>query len=829
MWGVKVNKLNSLAVGDIYQHIHPSDGKYYLVTGVVCLKGETYIQSVVINFSGNRDFHLPFYLTETMLDGHFKFLFTLDTLIEKNQIKLNEALTHFDLANNKYRVMRYTWKDQNTARVISSYREKLFYFEQLRAIYTGDVNNDTEYQFLEFQTFKDKVDEFATRVQKKAGKAYVQVCPNLLCLDSVTPLAKVDSTDMTTVIWNYFRHVPKSVDRKRISLVLAYRSVEGFPDLAEYYLMLGFKNAFMPEYLIFKGAKPRFNTELQISSQHGDLKNLMPLRMNGDAFSLQDWLSTLLERIQFNHPRLEMVESICEQPKPVLPLVKNMQYIFFDLASRLELSELRFDNSQPQEQQQLFNAILYGEAIQTDFILQYKNGCVTLPWKSCNDETKSQENTALNLAALGLDEDLLLCDFTQFDLTGDDDVYTKLGNWAVSYLPVFSIDCLVSHKEYKLALDYKGDLKKNRDFVTRSINQYLLERKPELPGQKAWELVIQAMAILDKQFQFKPFKLQEDYASTEEWASVKQVVDTLLGDSQIPEKIMQIIRKKEQSLIDSYDLEAIVYGNAGVSAYFSTKTPDDRMEPYAWVKEFTVKYDSLVSCFKEVDCAVLLQFVKFAYLRNHPDNILGRQQSRFFISSTDKYLTMQYIHPGRVNTLLNAFKDMNQDRLDTLFELFETVANDLLNNKVLCDISWFIPYAVIEQGGELYYAGHYNKHFVSMLGQYRDRLNINKEKLLNILDGIYGMRLATSMDEDAIQDYLLSLIEDNSGEIAHALIRRDDYIPLTAQNYLANVLMIPQTVSVVEVDYDFFFLDTQNTIMKPGYYATDLPKNQEIN
>lgn len=822
-----MNKLNSLAVGDIYQHIHPGDGKYYLVTGVVCLKGETYIQSCEINFSGSSDFKLPFYLTETMLDGHFKFLFTLETLIEKNQIKLNEALTQFDLANNKYRVMRYSWKDKNTAHLISKYRARLFYFEQLRAIYTGNLNDDTENQFHEFQAFKDKVDDFGMRVHKKAGESSVQICPNLLCLDAVTSLAKINSTDITSVIWNYFRHVPNSIDRDRASLVLTYRSVEGFPDLAEYYLMLGFNNAFMPEYLTFKGAKPRFNTELQLSSQHGSLKNLMPRRMNGDAFLLQDWLSTLLERIRFHHPKLEMVESICEQPKPALPVVKNMQYIFFDLASRLELSEVRFDNSLQQEYQQLFNAILYGEAKQTEYVLQYKDGSVTLPWISKEDNLEFK--TVIDLTAIDLDEDLLLCDFKLFDLSGSNDVYTKLGNWAVSYFPVFSLDCLVYHKEYKLALDYKADLKKNRDFVTKSINQYLLERQPELTGQEAWELVIQAMAILEKQFQFKPFTLPEDYASTEEWASVKQVIDNLLGDSQIPEEIMQIIREKEQILIDSYVLEAIVYGNAGVSAYFSTKTPDDRMEPYAWVKEFTVKYDSLVSCFKEVDCAVLLQFVKFAYLRNHPDNILGRQQSRFFISSTDKYLTMQYIHPGRVNTLLNAFKDMNQDRLDTLFELFETIANDLLNNKVLCDISWFIPYAVIEQGGELYYAGHYNKHFVSMLGQYRDRLNINKEKLLNILDGIYGMRLATSMDEDAIQDYLLSLIEDNSGAIAHALIRRDDYIPLTAQNYLANVLMIPQTVSVVEVDYDFFFLDTQNTIMKPGYYAIDLPKNQEIN
>ena len=822
-----MNKLNSLAVGDVYQHIHPGDGKYYLVTGVVCLKGETYFQSCEINFSGSSDFKLPFYLTETMLDGHFKFLFTLETLIEKNQVKLNEALTQFDLANNKYRVMRYSWKDKNTAHLISKYRARLFYFEQLRAIYTGNLNDDTENQFHEFQAFKDKVDDFGMRVHKKAGESSVQICPNLLCLDAVTNLAQLDCIDMTPVIWNYFRHVPNSIERDRASLVLAYRSVEGFPDLAEYYLMLGFKNAFMPEYLTFKGAKPRFNTELQLSSQHGRLKNLMPRRMNGDAFLLQDWLSTLLERIRLHHPKLEMVESTCEQPKPALPVVKNMQYIFFDLASRLELSEVRFDSSLSQDYQQLFNAILYGEAKQTEFVLQYKDGSVTLPWISKEDNFEFK--TVIDLAAIELDEDLLLCDFKLFDLSGNNDVYTKLGNWAVSFLPVFSLDCLVYHKEYKLALDYKADLKKNRDFVTKSINQYLLERQPELTGQEAWELVIQAMAILEKQYQFKPFTLPEDYASTEEWASVKQVIDNLLGDSQIPEEIMQIIRKKEQSLIDSYDLEAIVYGNAGVSAYFSTKTPDDRMEPYAWVKEFTVKYDSLVSCFKEVDCAVLLQFVKFAYLRNHPDNILGRQQSRFFISSTDKYLTMQYIHPGRVNTLLNAFKDMNQDRLDTLFELFETVANDLLNNKVLCDISWFIPYAVIEQGGELYYAGHYNKHFVSMLGQYRDRLNINKEKLLNILDGIYGMRLATSMDEDAIQDYLLSLIEDNSGAIAHALIRRDDYIPLTAQNYLANVLMIPQTVSVVEVDYDFFFLDTQNTIMKPGYYATDLPKNQEIN
>ena len=822
-----MNKLNSLAVGDIYQHIHPGDGKYYLVTGVVCLKGETYIQSCEINFSGSSDFKLPFYLTESMLDGHFKFLFTLETLIEKNQVKLNEALTQFDLANNKYRVMRYSWKDKNMAHVISSYRARLFFFEQLRAVYTGNLHDDTENQFQEFQVFKDKVDDFGMRVHKKVGKSSVQICPNLLCLDAVTSLAKINSTDLTSVIWNYFRHVPNSIDRNRASLVLTYRSVEGFPDLAEYYLMLSFKNAFMPEYLTFKGAKPRFNTELQLSSQHGSLKNLMPRRMNGDAFLLQEWLSTLLEGIRLHHPKLEMVESICEQPKPALPVVKNMQYIFFDLASRLELSEVRFDNSLSQDYQQLFNAILYGEAKQTEYVLQYKDGCVTLPWISTEDNFEFK--TVIDLAAIELDEDLLLCDFKLFDLSGNNDVYTKLGKWAVSYLPVFSLDCLVYHKEYKLALDYKADLKKNRDFVTKSINQYLLERQPKLTGQEAWELVIQAMAILEKQFQFKPFTLPEDYSSTEEWASVKQVVDNLLGDSQIPEEIMQIIREKEQSLIDSYDLEAIVYGNAGVSAYFSTKTPDNRMEPYAWVKEFTVKYDSLVSCFKEVDCAVLLQFVKFAYLRNHPDNILGRQQSRFFISSTDKYLTMQYVNPGRVNALVNAFKDMNQDRLDTLFELFETVANDLLNNKVLCDISWFVPYAVIEQGGELYYAGHYNKHFVSMLGQYSDRLNINKEKLLNILDGIYGMRLATSMDEDAIQDYLLSLIEDNSGAIAHALIRRDDYIPLTAQNYQANVLMIPQTVSMVEVDYDFFFLDTQNTIMKPGYYATDLPKNQEIN
>lgn len=822
-----MNKLNSLSVGDVYQRIHPVDGKHYLVTGIVCQKGETYIQSCEIKFSGNPEFKLPFYLTKTMLDGHFKFLFTLDTLIEKNEIKLNEALTQFDLTNNKYRVMQYSWKEQNAARIISSYRARLFYFEQLRATYSGNLQSDTENQFHEFQAFKSKADDFALRVHQKAGKTTVQICPNLLCLDAVADLAQIDSTDLTPVIWNYFRHVPTSVDRGRVSLVLAYRSVKGFPDLAEYYLMMGCKKAFMPEYLTFKGAKPRFNTELQLSSQHGDLKNIMPLRMNGDAFLLQDWLSTLLERIRFHHSKLEMVESICEQPKPVLPVVKNMQYIFFDLASRLELSEVRFDTSLPQDCQKLFNGILYGEAEQTEFVLQYKNGAITLPWKS--NEDKLDYKTEINLAAIGLDEDLLLCDFKLLHLTGNDDVYTELRSWAITYLPVFSIDCPVYHKEYKLALDYKADLIKNRNFVTQAINQYLLDCKPALSGQKACELSMQAMAILDKQFQFKPFTLQEDYTHTQEWASVKQIIDNLLGDSQIPEEIMQIIREKEQCLIDSYNLEAIVYGNVGVSAYFSTKTPDDRMEPFAWVKEFTVKYDSLVSCFKEVDCAVLLQFVKFAYLRNHPDNILGRQQSRFFISSTDKYLAMQYVQPGRVKSILNIFKDMDQQRLDKLHEIFENTSTELLNNKVMCDISWFVPYAIIEHGGELYYAGYYNKHFVSMLGQYQNQLNIRKDKLLNTLDGIYGMRLATSMDEDAIQDYLRSLIDDQSGATSHALIRRDDYAPLSVQKFQANVVLIPQTVAVVEVDYDFFFLDGQNTIMRPGYYAIEPPKSQKIN
>ncbi|MCP0917752.1 hypothetical protein MUB04_14550 [Acinetobacter indicus] len=822
-----MNKLNILSVGDIYQHINPNDGKYYLVTGVVGLKGNTYIQSVLITLSESSDFKLPFYLTETMLDGHYKFICTLDALIQEHQIKLNEALIEHDLHNNKYRVMRYSWSDVNTARVISSCRTRLFYFEQLQAIYSGNIHSDVESQFLEYRIFKDKVDEFGLHIQKKADKETVQICPNLLCLDSVTPLAQVDSTDLTSMTWNQFQHVPQSVDRDRHSLVLSYRSVEGFPDLAEYYLMLGCKGVFMPEYLTFKGAKPRFSTELQLSSQHGTLKTLAPLRMDGNAFLLQDWLSMLLENLRTHHPKIKMVQSVCEQRKPILPPVKNRQYIFFDLASRLELSEVRFETSHAQEYQKLFDAILHGEAVQTKFVLQYTDGAIVLPWK-CINGVDTHNETILNLKAFGLDEDLLLCDFKLFSLNSDNDVYTELRDWAISYLPVFNVSCLAYHKEYQLALNYKATMIESRDFVYKAINQYLLDRQPDLSGNKAEQLAMQTMAILDKKFQFKPFVLKEDYVSTSEWMAVKDVVDGLLSDSQIPENIMKKIREKEKELIDSYTLEAIVHGNVGASAYFSTRDPDDRMEPYAWVKEFTVKYDSLVSSFKEVDSAVLLQFVNFTYLRNSPDNVLGRQQSRFFISSTDKYLTLQYIKPVRVDTVLNMFKDMNQDRLDKLHEIFQTRADALLSNKVMCDISWFVPYAIIEHRGELYYAGYYHKHFISMIGQYRDRLNIHEDKILNTLDGIYGMSLAASMDEDSIQSHLQGMINNQSNVTAHALIHRDEFIPITTHHYPANVFLVPHTVSVVEVDYDFFFLDVQNTIRKPGYYSIELPKKKEF-
>lgn len=761
--------VNELRKGVVYSF----DTKDYLIIGSTCVNDTLFYQCIEVNEYALNTMSKPFFSEDSAL-AKVRINYLLEDKTQSLISQLSERQANWTSETHPLHRTK-TLQDIVWFKEQFEITKKLVYFELLKDLCSNPLEHDGV--ITEFKNLMKSFSELDAFIQNlNLGSTVPKLYSSIINLDSyIEPIEFVGSvyTNKCEVIDVIKANYPINSEREAIFAIF-YVSISGQPDLAQYFLCCKSNNNLI--YIPFKACKPRFETRFISNPKLGQLSRSAPYEWVSKENELQNWLTCMANSLAVKFPGLEelrgeeveLSDFVNSQLFASNP--EKIEFIAFDLRSRLETSEARFNGTYKDHIRIVLEGFLSGELIQKDFFLMYENGEVTVPYTR-KGSNRTNEIT-LFLEDYDLDELLVPIDMKYYVDSTYKDLLHKAAKFSSSKDSNFSVPVYPS--EYRLAYEYCFNNTSSLDNIRQVLTKHLLEKGDKTQDDIS-ELVDKTVNLLRVRFKQTPLVLPKRYKQSNLWLTILETLSMVDGVYEVPNHVAKQIEAFKAENVN-YNLEAILTSDDGYKVIWDI--PDDqkdnRLEPHAWLLQMTVKNEAHHPVLEEISTAIDIEESEIVYINSNAKS-LGLIPKSVFASSTEKKDALDKVLTGsELESVLNYYLHPSQESINSMTSKLEDFAGLALYGTEQSTISVFLPYGMVIDNGMLLYIGMYAKQFANLIYQYNSDFNIEEDRLVHVLDDLYGHTYVQASSDAEILEIHKSCLKNEA-------VWQDDTVMLASE------------------------------------------------